>query len=175
MAAANAARSRHEQLAAEMAVIRIYDSWARYCRELIVLCAWGNSLTLNGVVIPAVVAKRADVVPKLLSTYSRRKQYEPKWASATECIDAARRLTVANFGTVAAAIGATNSPAEEIRNVRNYFAHRRRGAAQRAMACNVFAGSKPIVFDLAAYKTSGETFLDSWISGLILVATSASQ
>jgi len=173
--AARAKRSRHEQLAAEMAVIRLYDAWARYCRELIILCACGNSTTLNGAVIPAVVTKRADVMPVLLSTYSRRKQYEPKWASASECIDAAKRLNVANLGTLSAALGATNSPAEEIRNVRNYYAHRRRGAKQRAMACNVFAGSKPIVFDLARYRTSGETFLDSWISGLILVATSASQ
>jgi len=157
-----------------MAVIRIYDAWARYSRELIVLSAWGNSLTLSGVVLPAVVKKRSDVIPTLLATY-RKKKYEPKWASATECIDAANRLKIANLGTLAAALGATNSPAEEIRNVRNYYAHRRESAAARAMACGVFMGSKPIVFDLAAYKSAGQTTLDSWIKGLMLVATSASQ
>jgi hypothetical protein len=59
-----------------------------------------------------------------------------------------RRLNIANTGTLAAALGASNSPAEEIGNVRNYYAHRRRGAAALAIACNVFSGSRPVVFDL---------------------------
>jgi hypothetical protein len=158
-----------------MSVIRLYDAWARYSRELIILSAWGNSVTLSGAVVPAVVKRRSDVIPTLLATYTKRRQYEPKWASATECIDAASRLKIANLGTIAAALGATNSPAEEIRNVRNYYAHRRQGAAARAIACRVFIGTKPIVFDLAAYKNAGETILDSWTKGLMLVATSASQ
>lgn len=174
-AASAGARDRHEQLAAEMSVIRMHDAWARYCRELVILSAWGNSTTLSGSIIPAVVRKRSDVMPTLLSTFARRKQYEPKWASATECIDAANRLRTANLGTLAAAMGATNSPAEELRHVRNYYAHRRRGAAARAIACNVFSGAKPVVFDLSAYKNAGETVLDSWTKGLILVATAASQ
>ena len=174
-AAAASVHTRREQLAAEMAVVRIYDAWARYCRELVILSASGNCLTLGGTVVPAVVRRRSDVMPALLATYARRKQYEPKWASATECIDVAKRLNIANFATLAAAVGATNSPADEIRHVRNYYAHRRRGAAQRALSCNVFLGHKPIVFDLAAYRNAGETFLDSWIKGLVLVATSASQ
>lgn len=173
--AAGAPRTRREQLAAEMAVIRIYDAWARYCRELVILSASGNSLTLGGTIVPAVVRRRSDVLPTLFGTYRKRRQYEPQWASATECIDAASRLKIRNFVTLAAAMGATNSPADEIRNVRNYYAHRRRGAAQRAMACNGFMGTRPVVFDLAAYRNAGETILDSWIKGLVLVATSASQ
>ena len=173
-AASAATRSRREQLAAEMVIVRMYDGWARYCRELVILSACGNTLTLSGTVVPAVIKRRSDVVPALLATYVRR-QYEPKWAIAAECIDAASRLRIANLSTLAGALGATNSPAEEIRNVRNYYAHREQGAAARAIACSVFAGARPIVFDLAAYRKSGETFLDSWVNGLVLVATSASQ
>jgi hypothetical protein len=116
-----------------------------------------------------------DVIPNLLATYGKRRRYEPKWARATECIDAAIRLKIANTGTVTAALGATNSPADEIRHVRNYYAHRRQGAAALAVACSVFAGPRPIVFDLTAYKNAGETFLESWINGLTLVATAAAQ
>ena len=167
-------RARQKQLAAEMAVIRMYDAWARYCRELIVLSASGNTVTLNGAVIPAVVKRRSDVIPALLATY-RKRQYEPKWARATECIEAAGRLKIANIGTVTAALGATNSPAEEIRHIRNYYAHRKQGGAARAIACGVFIGASPIVFDLDAYKNAGETFLESWVNGFLLVATAASQ
>ena len=167
-------RDRQKQLAAEMAVIRIYDAWARYCRELIILSASGNTQTLNGTIIPAVVKRRSDVIPVLLATY-KKTRYEPKWERATDCIEAARRLNIANIGTLSAALGASNSPAEEIRLVRNYYAHRRQGASALAIACNVFVGSSPIVFDLAAYKNAGETFLESWVNGLMLVATAASQ
>jgi hypothetical protein len=167
-------RARQKQLAAEMAVIRIYDAWARYCRELVILSASSNVVTLSGAVIPPVVKRRSDVIPALLATY-KKNRYEPKWERATDCIDAARRLNIANIGTLAAALGASNSPADEIRHVRNYYAHRRQRAAALAISCNIFAGSKPIVFDLAAYKNAGETFLESWINGLMLVATAASQ
>ena len=140
-------RTRREQLAAEMTVIRIHDAWARYCRELIILSASGNNVTLNGAVVPAVIAKRSHVIPTLLGTY-KKKQYEPKWEKATECIDAAYRLHIANFATVSAALAATNSPAEEIRLVRNFYAHRKHGAATRALGSGVFRGPKPVVFDL---------------------------
>jgi hypothetical protein len=81
-------RARQKQLAAEMAVIRMYDAWARYCRELVILSASGNTVTLNGVIIPAVVKRRSDVIPALLATY-KESRYEPKWARATDCIEAA--------------------------------------------------------------------------------------
>jgi hypothetical protein len=167
-------RARQKQLAGEMAIIRIHDAWARYCRELVILSASGNTVTLNGIVVPAVVKRRSDVIPILLATY-RKRRYAPKWARATECIEAASRLKIANIGTVAAALGATNSPADEIRHIRNYYAHRRHGAAIRAIACGVFVGTSPVVFDLDGYKNAGETFLESWVNGLLLVAIAASQ
>jgi hypothetical protein len=175
LAASASRRTRREQLAAEMAVIRLQDAWARFCRELIIMSASGNSVTLNGSVVPAVIRKRSDVVPALLATYKKRRQYEPKWERAVDCIDAATRLKVANLGTLAAALGSTNSPADEIRHIRNFYAHRRQGAAARALSCNVFSGTRPIVFDLAAYKSAGERHIDYWTTGLVLVATAASQ
>lgn len=167
-------RTRREQLAAEMAVIRMHDAWARYCRELVILSATGNTATLNGVIVPEVIRRRSDVVPILLATYKKQK-YEPRWEKATECIDAASRLKVSNLTTLTAALGAANSPAEEIRLVRNFYAHRKRGAAARALECNGFKGPRPVVFDLASYRNAGETYIDSWSSGLVLVATAASQ
>lgn len=166
--------ARREQLTAEMAVIRMHDAWARYCRELVILSASGDTLTLSGVVVPAAIKRRMDVIPTLLAAYPRKRWFEPKWASAAECIGAAKLLKIANLATLAGALGATNSPAEEIRNVRNYYAHRGQGTAARAIACRVFIGHRPIVFDLTAYRNPGETYMDSWTNGLILVATSAS-
>jgi hypothetical protein len=165
---------RKDQLAAEMAIVRLYDAWARYCRELIILSASGNTVTLSGAVVPAVVSKRSDVVPTLLSTF-KKQQYEPKWASAPPCIDAAKRLNISNLSTVSAALSASNSPAEEIRNVRNFYAHRKKGAASLALSCNRFRGKIPNVFELSSYGATGVPHMDEWIDGLILVATAASQ
>jgi protein-S-isoprenylcysteine O-methyltransferase Ste14 len=81
-----------------------------------------------------------------------------------------------NLPTVAAAIGAINSPAEEIRHVRNFYVHRRRGAAQKALSTGHFPHSRhPVVFELTSYASGGKTVIESWIDGLILIATAAAQ
>jgi hypothetical protein len=81
-----------------------------------------------------------------------------------------------NLPTISAAIGAINSPAEEIQHVRNFYVHRRRGAAQRAVSTGRFAHSRrPVVFELTSYVAGGKTVIESWVDGLILIATAAAQ
>ncbi len=168
---------RHGQLACEMVVIRMHDAWSRFCRDLVITSAVGNTQTLGGVTIPKspVINSRADVIPALLAKYKKRK-YEPNWYDAVECLGAAQRLAITNLSTVSAAIGAANSPAEEIRIVRNFYAHRKHGSAQNALATGLFsARSWPVVFDLVNYKIAGETVIESWVRGLTSVAVTASQ
>lgn len=168
---------RNHQLACEMAVVRLHDSWARFCRELIVISAHGNTYTLSGFYIPlsTVMRKRSDVMPYLLSTYKKR-QYEPKWSEAVECLDAATRLKIVNHRTVAAALSSSDSPADEIRHVRNFYAHRKHGAAQRACSTGLFSiPFQPSVFELAAFRQAGKTVVDCWFDSLVIIAESASQ
>ena len=170
--------SRESQLACEMIIIRLHDSWARLCRELVILSAYGHTSTLGGLYIgpgSSNIKSRALVVPVLLSTY-KKQQYEPKWEKATDCTDAAKRLNVANLSTIAAALGAINSPADDIRNIRNFYAHRKQGSASRALATGYFPGSsKPLVRQLTSFTLGGNTVLETWINGLVDTAVAAMQ
>lgn len=165
------------RLTCEMVVIRLHDAWTRFCREVIIRSAIGNINTLGGMrLVPVVgVTDRASAIEALMNTY-RKRTYEPRWGDASECLDAATRLKIGNIATVSAAIGATNSPAESIRHVRNFYAHRKEGSAARAITTGCFYGAKyPDVFQLRQYTTGGVTVVASWTSGLILIATAAVQ
>jgi hypothetical protein len=177
--AATSSSNRQTQLACEMAVIRLHDGWARFCRELVVLSAFGHTVTLGGLWLsPSNVAitNRSLVVPVLLSTYKKKRIFEPEWGDANKCVDAASRLSIMNLSTVAAALGAINSPADEIRRVRNFCAHRKKGTAMNVAATNLFSTpTRPMIFELAGYTSGGSRIIESWVTGLIIVATAAAQ
>lgn len=166
------------RLAAEMAVIRLHDSWARYSREIIVLSAGGKPFTVNGSRVPLAPGVRhiPDVIPKLISSY-RRRDYEPQWARSQEAVDAAQRLKIQNFTTVSAALGATNSPAEEIRPLRNFLAHRGRDSAMKVRVQTIFLPSYRVrVEDIAgAFVPPGITRYEQWVANLKHVALAAIQ
>src|SRR4051812_28276184 len=88
----------------EMCVIALYDAWARFCRALVIASAADSPRTLKGNKIPRApgIRRKADVIPSLLSTYGRRK-FEPRWADATETIDAAKRIGIRNEQTISIA------------------------------------------------------------------------
>jgi hypothetical protein len=177
--AASAGNFRNNQLACEMAVIRLYDAWARFCRELIVCSAFGRTVTLSGAFLPPChpsVRRRHFVIPRLLATPGKKYRFEPRWADATECILAAQRLAIANFPTISAALAASNSPAEDIRRARNFYAHRAKKTAQESGATNLFSHRLRLeVFDLIAYTTGGVRVIESWANNLNLVAKAAAQ
>ena len=177
--AAAAGNFRRNHLACEMAVIRLHDAWARFCRELVVLSAFGRTVTLSGVFLPPChpSVKRCHlVIPRLLATPGKKYRFEPRWADATECIQAAQRLAVANFPTISAALAATNSPAEDIRKVRNFYAHRIKRTAQESRTTNLFSHRTRLeVFDLTGYTTGSVRVIESWANNLNLVAIAAAQ
>lgn len=174
-----AGNQRQHQLACEMAVLRLHDAWARFCRELIILSAFGRTVTLGGVPLPPChnsVKRCHSVIPRLFATPGPRYRFEPRWADASECIKAATRLGIANVATISSALAASNSPAEDIRRVRNFYAHRMKRTVQDAIATGLFL--RPIradVFELAAYTTGSVRVIESWVSNFILVATAAVQ
>lgn len=177
--ASSGQKDRSAQLASEMAVLRLHDAWTRFCRELIIVSAVGRTVTLGGVPLkPSTpnITTRNSVMPLLLSMYRKRRRYEPRWGDAKECVDAAQRLAINNFSTVSAALGATNSPAQSIRFVRNFYAHRKQDTAANAATTNLFSSpSCPTVFELANYVTGGSRVIDIWVTGLVLVAIAAAQ
>jgi hypothetical protein len=174
-----AGNPRQSQLACEMAVLRLHDAWARFCRELIVLSAFGRTITLAGVPLPPSQPsiKRCHlVIPALQLISGSGYRQEPRWADAAKCIQAARHLAIANFSTVSAALGASNSPAEDIRRARNFYAHRARWTARESRETNLFVSHTRLeVFDLAAYTAGNVRIIELWVRNLNLVAMAAAQ
>jgi hypothetical protein len=114
------------------------------------------------------------VIPVLLAL--KRKKWEPRWAHSIACVDAAQRLSIQNLSNVAAALGAINSPAEPLRNIRNYYAHRGMDTSRLALGTGYFVGNDgPTVFDLNAYTTGGVTVIESWVKGFDAVAYASIQ
>jgi len=168
---------RTGQLAAEMAIVRLHDAWARYCRDIIVRSACG-ALTLNHVRLAAApgITGISSVIPVLLSKYRRPRIYEPKWATATECIDAAQRLSLSNVGLISATLGAAGNPANELRQIRNYYAHRNESTALNATSSGRFIYTKhPNVWDLGRPTNAGANTLDFWIDELDIIAEASIQ
>jgi hypothetical protein len=174
-----AGEQRQTQLACEMAVVRLHDAWARFCRELVILSAYGRTITISGVLLPpahASITRRHLVIPLLKTTPGKKYRFEPRWSDANECIQAARRIGIANFSTVAAALGASNSPAEDIRRARNFYAHRTRMTAYESGQTSLFLNRLRLeVFDLAAYTTGNVRVIEMWVSNLNFVAHAAAQ
>ena len=120
-------KASDQQMVREMCVIRLQDSWARFCRELVLLSCWAEPVTAQGKRVTRVpnIRRAHDVIPTLISTY-RRRRTEPSWHIPNDCIEAAGRLQIANYSTVKSGLGLSfsHSPTYQLRCLRNHFAHR---------------------------------------------------
>jgi hypothetical protein len=171
--------NRFARLTAEMAVVRLHDSWARFTRELIVLSAGAKPFTASGIRLSLApgVKRIEDVIPQLLRSYRQPRNYEPTWAQPSKAIDAARRLAIQNLTTVTAAIGATNLPAEEIRPLRNFLVHRGKNSATMVKHHPTYSGLQRLCIEdtAGAYVPSGATRFEAWILNFKSVALAAIQ
>ena len=91
----------NRRLVQEMCLIRLQDSWGRFCRRLVVFSCWAQPKTAQGFRVPRApgIRRSGDVIPKLMSTY-RRRTTEPEWHIPAECLDAATRLQIINLPSV---------------------------------------------------------------------------
>jgi hypothetical protein len=162
----------------EMAALRLHDDWARCCREIILASAVDEPTTMSGLVLPKAVGLVTRLDAETASIQStRQRRFEPRWATASEAIRAAQHLHLANATTVNAAIGAANSPAEDFRHVRNFFAHRAENTADKVRALNFYSPSMSLNAEelLAQTVNGGITRFESWILGLRAIASAAIQ
>ncbi len=169
------------RMAIEACVIRLHDAWARFCRELVVVSAYRQPLTAQGVSVTRVVglSRRRDVIPALLSTY-KKKRNEPAWAIPTFCIDAAQRLGVSNYGEINSGIGLSISPSptDQLRHVRNFVAHRSEETAQnvRQVARDLRLPIEPQAYAVASFSVKPNfTENENWAMQLRMMAGLAIQ
>ena len=169
------------QLVREMCVMRLQDSWARFCRDLVIMSSWAEPMTAQGSrVAKAPRIRRArDVIPTLISTYTRRTT-EPNWHIPSESIDAAQRLRITNYNTVKSGLSLSfsHSPTEQVRCLRNYFAHRSENTAKlvQQVAMNMGIPSRTIPHSLTgSIVQTGISMFSLWVLRLRTMAWLAIQ
>jgi hypothetical protein len=166
--------------AREGSLIRLHDAWARFCQELIVTSALGT-VTMSGTKVPRLpdTKHHREVLPYLRTLYKAKKPpwWEPRWHDATECIEAGRLLGLSSIPTIQAALGAASSPAEDLRKLRNFVAHRGQktaeGVVEVASALRLPPMSPASLVSTVIHP--GTTVLHLWVSELSDVAEAASQ
>lgn len=160
-------------------VINLNDYWSQFCKNVMVSSAVGGWTSRSGVMLSRVtgLGSNNDVMGLLRSTYrSRPPFWEPNWTVASDFIDACRRVGISNLADVSAAIGATGSPAEELRLTRNYLAHRNADTAARAISVLAFYGATaPLDVDAVITRPAhaGAHLFETWVNGLTAVAFTA--
>ena len=178
LAAARVNPDRLPEYSAEMSLVKLLDTWSRFCRDLVVWSAVGRTKTGGGILLASApgIAQHADVIPTLMATYRKRKS-EPDWYRASDCIEAARRLRINNFSTVANAIGAKNSLADEIRVVRNYYVHRTSDTASKLKLKLLLSAADQLnIIDISNEKLAGgNTRAFVWVSNLRAIGSAAIQ
>lgn len=170
----------HEH-AREASVIRLFDAWSRFCRELVICSAYARPITLNGSAVPRapLVGRRADVLPLLRASFPDGKPpwWEPSWGISTRAIDSAQRLRVANFSAVSAALGAVGHASDDLRRFRNFVAHRGEDTKTGVLSISRglgIADDLPIeVMLVQPVPPAGAFLLESWIGDLRRVASAA--
>ena len=176
--------SSQGKFAIDMCVMRLHDAWARFCREVVVFSAYAEPLTANGTKLPRVpgITKRSQVIPFLISTYRKRTQ-EPSWYLAQDCIDAARRLQIANYSAISGGIGLSfpnlhSPPNDQLRVLRNFLAHRNPDTAKEAnqigQSFNISRVENPSSL-ITLVIPPGITIFAFWINSLRLMASLSIQ
>lgn len=163
------AQSAHEQVfAAERAIIQIQVEWEQFVRSIVLDSAIGEYYNSTGQVYSGAFSElrsREAAAHKLVSLYSRRR-YEPDWYIPNDAIDAADRLAISNFADVAAELGQTPWPIEDLRYLRNFVAHRSKRSALNVRTAGLpNHGASIRVIEIATeYDPGGLKRYDTWIN-----------
>ncbi len=158
-----------ERRQAEHITFQLQNAWELYVRNFILSSATGRASGLAGPVpasVPRAYRNREAVSHYLLQV--TRQRFEPKWYRPVDAINAARRLNIANVANVAAAIGSTPWPLENLRLTRNFFAHRSRSSALELRALNWFSTNDTIEVETTVFPfdAGGVRRFDAWCAAM---------
>lgn len=165
---ANPARTTAHVFSAEKAIIQLQIEWEHFVRNLILDSATGQFVNAGGRIVSRSfpsICSRESAAHTLVGTYSRRR-FEPDWYLPRDAIDAAIRLDLTNVAQIAAELGITPWPIEELRHVRNFVAHKSKRAALNIRSLGLIPTSENIdVLELAfAFTTGGSKRYSEWVN-----------
>jgi hypothetical protein len=161
------------------ATIRLYSEWEEFCRRLIETSALRNPRTAGGVVVPRPpgIKDFQDVDKRLRKIFSKKpkQNYAVPWGTPYQMVRVSAGLGLANHQTIQAAILASNSPANDLRLIRNFLAHRNPGTALQLRHGISDHSVADTVNWLAALQLGGATRMEAWVEDLSDVALAAVQ
>lgn len=169
-------------LARENATVFLQDQWSAFCRDLVYSSWRGGCITASGSMLPARVGARSNhaALLALKSTYTgkqkKSRHWEPKWFDPIDTLEAAKRLHVPNIAAISAGVGLSPSPLDELRAVRNYFAHRGRESSERLKPYTGGPVTVAAAHDLLTQRSLGGGYrFESWVADLDVMARAAVQ
>lgn len=161
-------KTSEQIFSAEKAIMQIQIEWELFVRNLILDSATGNFKNGSGPIVSrrySDLRSREAAAYRLISTYNRQR-FEPDWYLPDKAIDASIRLDISNQPQIAAELGVTPWPIDELRHIRNFIAHKSKRAALTVRQTGITGTSAKIdVLDVALqYSTGGAKRYIGWIS-----------
>jgi hypothetical protein len=166
--------------AQEMCVIKLYDTWERFCRELVLLSAYAEPLSVNGNRVPRIagIYTRNDAISlvQTIRQYRNLPFHRVSWGDPTASISIAQHLGVHNFQNISLALGVTPSPTEDLRHVRHFLAHRNEHTARNVHQVATNNGLYPthnVLSILTSLRPPGVSLFELWVIQLRAIARDA--
>ena len=152
---------------------RLLVLWGEYCRNLVIISALGDALTIQGTLLSPSTGVRgfSDIRVKLGVNFGagpRTKWDEPQWA-----LQCANTLSPTNMNQIG--LGLTGVSVDSLKSVRNFLVHpneRTRNIYQNLAQALGYHGIEPKAL-LNSNLGIGSTVLESWIADFQISAYNA--
>ncbi len=163
-----------ERRQVEHIVYQLQNCWESFVRELILCSATGQYRNQSGLVHSSLsrkISSKEQAAIVLISLYPNRS-IEPSWYLSDQAINAATKLQLSNLADITAVLGSTPWPLDDLRYVRNFFAHRSKRSAQEVRALPWFNSKQPITVENTCFDfdTTGIRRIEAWGTFMKLAA-----
>ncbi|MGH8623929.1 MAG: hypothetical protein ACREYC_01185 [Gammaproteobacteria bacterium] len=157
------------------AVISLYSEWEEFSKKLMMTSAFLKPVTTSGLIVPRAPGIRSeqDFRAQIAVFYKRPGQnFAVAWGTPSKFIRLSLGLQLDNRNTLAAAMGSSTSPAENLRVYRNFLAHRNPGTALqvRNLFPQIPLTAEAVIAWLAMLLPGGRSQFGVWCEDLSDVA-----
>jgi hypothetical protein len=163
------------------ALVRLYAEWEEFSRRLVYVSATRTPITESGAMVPRAAGVRTpgDVHRQICILYRKRptQNFTVAWGTPYQMVKICSHLGLGNESTINPAIQSTNSPANELRLLRNFLAHRNPSTALQVAPRPGLrtVGVDKVLQWLAGKQPGGRSLFGVWCGDLMDVARATVQ
>lgn len=168
--------ARQDVSSKAFSVISLYAIWEEFSRRLLFSSASAQPTNAQGRTIARAAGirttKDVELKLKVLKRLKPHYQLILHLGSPVKMVEACKYLALTNESVISPAILSVNSPAEELRVMRNFLAHQNPGTAVQVSAASPVGqlGVGSAVGWLGQLQLGGRTRFGAWSSDLVDVA-----